>query len=93
MGRDKVATREMRLVNRLGMHARPASLFVQTASKFNSEISVANGKQTIDGKSILGLLMMAAGPGTALKISARGQDATEALDALERLIASKFGEE
>jgi len=93
MGRDKVATRELRLINRLGMHARPASLFVQTACKFSCEISVIKDKQTIDGKSILGLLMLAAGPGSVLKISTRGQDATEALDAIERLVASKFGED
>jgi phosphocarrier protein len=75
------------------MHARPAALFVQTACRFSADISVKKDKQVIDGKSILGLLMMAAGQGTRLTVSARGADAVEALNALEKLITSKFGED
>lgn len=93
MGRDKSISREMVISNRLGIHARPASLFVQTASRFEAEISVHKDKQVIDGKSILGILVLAAGKGTRLKISACGKDAIEALNTLESLINSKFGEE
>ncbi|MFA5205408.1 MAG: HPr family phosphocarrier protein [Lentisphaeria bacterium] len=93
MGKEKTICRDIQIVNRLGMHARPASLFVQTATRFKSEITVKKDKQLIDGKSILGLLMLAAGNGSALTVSACGEDAAEALDAIEQLIASKFGEE
>lgn len=93
MGKDKSICRDLQIVNRLGMHARPASLFVQTATRFKAEIMVKKDKQLIDGKSILGLLMLAAGHGSALTVTAHGEDAAEALDAIEQLIASKFGEE
>ena len=90
---DKAISRELAIHNRLGMHARPAALFVQTACRFSADISVKKDKQVIDGKSILGLLMLAAGQGTRLTVSARGADAVEALNALEKLITGKFGEE
>jgi phosphocarrier protein len=90
---DKAISRELAIHNRLGMHARPAALFVQTACRFSADISVKKDKQVIDGKSILGLLMLAAGQGTRLTVSARGADAVEALNALEKLITSKFGED
>lgn len=93
MGKEAAINRVITVSNRLGMHARPASLFVQTACRFRSEIQVIKDKQVIDGKSILGLLMLAAGQGTALTVAARGEDAVEALNALEQLFNSKFGEE
>lgn len=93
MSKPKTEVREFTVVNKLGMHARPSSLFVQTASKFGAEIKVRREKQVIDGKSILGLLMLAAGQGSQLIVSAQGEDAVEALNALEKLISSKFGEE
>ena len=92
-GRETKVERTITIVNKLGIHDRPASLFEQTASRFGSEIQVKKDKQVIDGKSILGLLMLAAGQGTALTVSAKGPDAVEALDAIERLIGGKFGEE
>ncbi|MFA4944681.1 MAG: HPr family phosphocarrier protein [Lentisphaeria bacterium] len=85
--------RDIVISNKLGMHARPASLIVQTASRFRSDVRVIKNKQEIDGKSILGLLMLAAGQGTTLTLAASGEDAVEAVDALEQLFNSKFGEE
>lgn len=92
-GKSSTITRSFTVRNKLGMHARPASLFVQTASRFVSDIMVKKGRESIDGKSILGLLMLAAGPGTTLTVSARGDDAVEALNAIEQLIDNKFGED
>lgn len=85
--------RKVRILNKLGMHARPAALFVQTANQFESDISVRKGKQTVNGKSIMGLMMLAAGPNSQMVIVAEGADAEAALDALERLFMNKFGEE
>lgn len=93
MSKGKRIFRELVLHNKQGLHARPASLFVQAATRFQAEIVIHKGKEEIDGKSILGLLMLAAGPGTLLRVSAAGPDAVEALDTLERLIHDKFGEE
>ncbi|MBU4310382.1 HPr family phosphocarrier protein [bacterium] len=86
---------EKRLViqNRAGLHARPAALFVQTANKFESQIKVAKEDQEVDGKSIMGIMMLAAGKGTRIKITAAGADEKEALERLEELINKKFGEE
>jgi len=80
--------------NELGLHARPAALFVQTSSKFECEIFVKKQKedQEVNGKSIMGLMMLAAGPGTHLVLKASGADAEDALSELEKLIDSKFGE-
>ncbi len=79
--------------NKLGLHARPASLFVKTASQYSAEIKVAKDGHVSDGKSIIGLLMLAAGQGASLSVSADGVDAMEALDALGRLFAERFGED
>lgn len=85
--------RKLKIVNKLGLHARPAALFVQTSNQFECEIWVKKGKQSVNGKSIMGLMMLAAGPGSALTLTAEGSDAEKALDALERLLKNKFGEE
>jgi phosphocarrier protein HPr len=85
--------RTVELVNRLGLHARAAAKFVHVASRFSSEVLVCNDHEEVNGKSILGLLLLAAPCGTRLTICARGQDEQEALDALEALIAQRFGEE
>ncbi len=79
--------------NKLGLHARPASLFVKTTGKFVSQIKVWKDQQEIDGKSIMGLLMLAAGPGTALKIVASGPDENDVLVALDDLFARRFDDE
>lgn len=86
---------EKRLViqNKTGLHARPAALFVQTANKFASQIKVAKEDREVDGKSIMGIMMLAAGKGTQIRITATGVDEKEALERLEELINNKFGEE
>jgi phosphocarrier protein HPr len=89
----RVVEREVSLVNKLGMHARPASMFVKTASRFQSEVFVEKDGDVINGKSIMGLLMLAAGPGSTLKIRAEGSDASQAVTELEALVQKKFDEE
>jgi phosphocarrier protein FPr len=79
--------------NQLGLHARPAALFVKTANRFASEVLVEKDGETINGKSIMGLMMLAAGPGSRLTIHVRGQDAPQALAELEALVHNKFNEE
>jgi phosphocarrier protein len=81
------------IVNTLGMHARPASLFAQTAEKFESEIKVEKDEMSIDGKSILGLMMLVAAKGSELVIVADGPDEDEALEALEELVSNGFNED
>ena len=79
--------------NRLGLHARPASLFVKTTSRYQSQIKVNKDGQEIDGKSIMGILMLAAGPGTILKISADGPDEADVLKALDDLFERRFDDD
>ena len=78
---------------RLGLHARAAARFVHLASGFQSHVSVARGSQTVDGKSIMGILLLAAATGTALTISTDGEDEQAALDALCGFIETGFGED
>jgi phosphotransferase system HPr (HPr) family protein len=85
-------SREFTIGNKLGIHARPAAQFVKTASKFSCEIRVEKDGEEVDGKSIMGLMMLAAGHGSVLRISAEGNDADQALDALGALIARNFEE-
>jgi len=86
-------TREVEVVNKQGIHARPAALFVKTASKFESEVSIEKNGEVINGKSIIGLLMLAAGQGTKLTLAAQGQDAEKALTELSKLFDDKFNED
>ena len=79
--------------NKLGLHARPASLFVKTTGRFKSNIKVVKGDKEIDGKSIMGLLMLAAAPGTLLKVVADGEDESQVLVALDDLFARRFDDE
>jgi phosphocarrier protein HPr len=79
--------------NKFGLHARPSASFVQTASRFQSDIKVEKDGQVADGKSILDLMMLAAAQGTQIKIRVDGEDAQEALKALEELIERQFGED
>ena len=73
--------------NRLGLHARPAALFVQTANRFRCHIQVRKGRQKVNGKSIMGIMMLAAGKGSRIHIVCNGQDATRAIKALQSLLA------
>jgi len=79
--------------NELGLHARPAALFVKTANSFKADIIVEKEGKKVNGKSIMGIMMLAASKGSAIKIKAKGKDADEAMVALQDLIVSKFGEE
>lgn len=80
------------IVNQLGLHARAAALFVKAATRFQSEIHVSMGKKKVNGKSIMGLLVLAAGKGSAIKVEADGSDATEAVTKLGQLIEKGFYE-
>ncbi len=86
-------TREMTITNKLGLHARAASKFVAEAQKFAAEISVSNADKSVDGKRIMSMMMLAATQGTVISVSADGADESAALEALEALLASKFGED
>ena len=86
-------TKELVVLNRLGIHARPAALFVKIAGKFASQISVEKDGETINGKSIMGLMMLAAAQGSNLTLTADGADAAAAVAALEDLFQKKFNED
>jgi phosphocarrier protein len=85
-------TREIVIRNRLGLHARAAAQFVKTAGKFQAEVTVEAGRQKVNGKSIMGLLMLAASQGATLTLRATGQDGSSALQALADLVEARFGE-
>lgn len=85
--------KEITIVNRLGMHARPAAMFVRIASRFRSDVWVEKEGEEINGKSIMGLMMLAAGQGSKLHIRCEGADAVQAMQELEALIAAKFNED
>jgi len=87
-----VTSATVTVTNQLGMHARAAARFVQLASTFGAQVRVGNGARQMDGKSILGLLLLAAGRGTAITIVAEGADEVAAVAALADLVASGFGE-
>ena len=83
----------MKIVNRLGLHARAAARLVHLANRFSSSITVTKGNSKVDGKSILGLLTLAASKGTRLKLTAAGDDEEEVLAELSKLIGDRFGED
>jgi phosphocarrier protein len=85
--------REVEIINKLGLHARAAMKFVQTAEQFDAAITVSRGDESADGTSILDLLMFAAGPGSTITISATCQQAAAAVEALSELVANRFGED
>jgi phosphocarrier protein len=87
-----IAERAVRIENRNGLHARPAAEIVRAASRFKSDITIRRDDMEVNGKSIMGVMMLAAEQGTTLHIKAVGPDAEEALDTLATLIASRFGE-
>jgi phosphocarrier protein HPr len=86
-------TKDFWVSNKLGIHARPAAMFVKTANRFTCDIFVEKDGEKVNGKSIMGLMMLAAGPGSKLTVHAHGQDASQALAELETLIKRKFDEE
>ena len=86
-------SRVLTVLNKLGIHARPAAMFVKTANKFTCDIFVEKDGERVNGKSIMGLMMLAAGPGTKLTVIAEGSDGGHALDAISDLLDRKFDEE
>ena len=91
--RGQKIEKEITIINRLGLHARPAAMFVRIASRYRSEIWVEKEGEQINGKSIMGLMMLAAGQGSKLIIRCDGPDADKAMDELEDLINRRFDEE
>jgi phosphocarrier protein HPr len=85
--------RSVTVANKLGLHARAAARFVHLASRFQSHVKVSRGSQTMDGKSIMGILLLAAAAGTVLRVSAEGDDEQAALEALCLFIETGFGED
>jgi phosphocarrier protein HPr len=86
-------TRDVVICNRLGLHARAAAKFVHAATRFQSQVRVSRDRRTMDGKSIMGILLLAAGHGATITISADGPDEADAVAALSRLVETGFGED
>jgi phosphocarrier protein len=85
--------RDLPIVNRKGLHARASAKFVQCADLFDAQIFVSKDQNTVGGTSIMGLMMLAAGIGSSIRVSAEGPDAEAALEAIAELVANRFGEE
>ena len=89
----KPVTKELVVTNKLGIHARPAAMFVKVANRFKCEVFVEKDGEKVNGKSIMGLMMLAAGPGSKLTVEAEGHDASQAIAELETLLKRKFDED
>jgi len=87
------AARTVEIVNERGLHARASAKFVKLAGSFDAEVTVTREGQTVDARSIMGLMMLAAGPGCHIEIAAQGSEAQAAVDALAELVAARFDEE
>jgi phosphocarrier protein len=85
--------RVLKIVNKKGLHARASARFVQTVEQFDAQVRVSRCGEAVGGDSIMGLMMLSAGPGTSITVSATGAQANEVLDALATLVADRFGEE
>jgi phosphocarrier protein HPr len=85
-------TRRFTIINKLGLHARAAAKLVATATRFRADVRVQKGNQTVNGKSIMGIMMLAASKGSEITVFAEGQDAGAALDAIAALVKDRFGE-
>ena len=90
---DDALVRVLEIVNSRGLHARASAKFVQTVEKFDAHVTVTRGAETVGGTSIMGLMMLSAGPGTSITITAWGREAQAVLVALEALVSERFGEE
>lgn len=91
--RDGAIVRILPIVNKKGLHARASARFVQMVEKYDADVKVTRGGETVGGNSIMGLMMLSAGPGTSITVDATGNQAREVIDALDALLASRFGEE
>ena len=85
-------TRELPITNKRGLHARASAKFVQMVEKFNADITVTRGGETVGGASIMGLMMLSAGVGTSIVVTAKGPEAEAAMSAIAELVGNKFGE-
>ena len=92
-GKENSVIKELTVTNQLGIHARPASMFVKTANRYRSDVFVEKDGETVNGKSIMGMMMLAAGPGSKIRVRAEGHDATQAIHDLESLVRRKFDED
>ena len=92
-GEELRITKEFVVTNKLGIHARPAAMFVKTANRFECDVYVEKDGERVNGKSIMGLMMLAAGPGSKLLVFAEGEDAAKAVVELEALLRRKFDED
>jgi phosphocarrier protein HPr len=90
---DGAVSKELLIINKRGLHARASAKFVQTVERFTAEVWVTRGGETVGGTSIMGLMMLSAGPGTTITVSAIGPDAEAVVNAITELVASKFNEE
>jgi phosphocarrier protein HPr len=90
---EGAVSRELPIINKRGLHARASAKFVQMVERFDAEVWVTKGSETVGGTSIMGLMMLSAGPGTSIVVSAAGREAQAALDAISELVAAKFNEE
>ena len=90
---DQKIEKDISIMNRLGLHARPAAMFVRIASRYRSEVWVSKEGEEVNGKSIMGLMMLAAGQGSKLRIRCEGPDADKAMEELEALIKAGFNED
>jgi phosphocarrier protein len=91
--REGAIARVLEIVNKKGLHARASARFVQTAERFDAEVLVTRGTETVGGTSIMGLMMLTAGPGSTITVEATGNEAAAAVEALAALVAGGFGEE
>jgi phosphocarrier protein HPr len=85
--------RVLEICNKKGLHARASAKFVQTVERFDADVRVTRGQETVGGTSIMGLMMLAAGPGTAITVAASGPEAAEVIEALAQLVACRFTED
>jgi len=92
-GSDGAITRVMKIVNEKGLHARASAKFVQLVEKYDATVKVSRNDDTAGGDSIMGLMMLAAGIGTSITVSATGPEAKQVVDALDALVSGKFGED
>ena len=90
---EGVLVRELPIINRRGLHARASAKFVQTVERFNAEVTVTRCGETVGGRSIMGLLTLGAAQGTSIMVTAKGPDATICLQAIDDLLANRFGED
>jgi phosphocarrier protein len=91
--RTRAVVRELEICNKKGLHARASAKFVQTVERFDADVTVTRGNETVGGTSIMGLMMLAAGPGTTITVKATGKQAAEVVAALSDLVACRFTEE